>query len=283
MSIKIGFSNLDEQNVFAREMREQLELAVSKRNDMQLVWRDNRHDTEQAIANVKEFVSLGVDIAIIYHIDERAGINVTMPLRLKRIPIIAVEFQLPLAVSIGIDNGMAGKMSGRVGGKWIRNNWSGKLDRIVIFTDQRVISTHRERFLTALAAIEDETLLKNPEPLWVDSSTEAHVAAERFAELLQIWKEQHHIAVITMGDVVSQGILDVARSLGREEDIALMSFDGTGWAGDELKKPSNHLIVSPYFNLEHYCQVMLDLALSMLEGKTVPQYTSIQPILLARD
>ncbi len=283
MSIKIGFSNLDEQNVFAREMREQLEQVVSTHDDIQLVWRDNRHDTEQAVANVMEFVSLGVDIAIIYHIDERAGINLTMPLRLKRIPIIAVEFQLPLAVSIGIDNGVAGEMSGRAGGKWICENWSGKLEKLVVFTDQRVISSHRDRFMAAMAAIESETSLKNPEPLWVDSSTEAHLGAQRFAELLRSWEGQHQIAVITMGDVVSQGVLDVTRSMGREEDIAIMSFDGTAWARNELKDPSSRLIVSPYFNLKHYCQEMLELARSVVDGKTIPQHTSIQPILLARD
>ena len=62
-----------------------------------------------------------------------------------------------------------------------------------------------------------------------------------------------------------------------------MSFDGTTWARDEFKKVSSRLIVSPYFNLEQYCQQMLDLAQAVLNGEPVPKHTGIQPVLLARD
>lgn len=282
MSIKIGFSNLDERNAFAREMREQLEQVASRYDDIQLILRDNQHDTELAVANAEEFARLGVDIAIIYHIDERAGMRLTTPLRLSRIPIIAVEFHLPWAAFMGIDNRTAGAMSGREGGKWIRDHWSGQIDKLVFFTDQRVVYAHRDRFTSALGALRAEIPLEGCDPFWVDSGTESQLTADRFSELLKDWEEYHHIAVITMGDVVSRGVLEAARAMQREEDIAVMSFDGTAWALEEFGKPFSRLIVSPHFNLESYCQEILDLAREILNGKTVNQATLVQPILQVR-
>jgi len=282
MSITIGFSNLDERNVFAREMRQQLERTVSTYDDIQLIIRDNQHNSEQALVNVQEFVSLKVDIAIIYHIDERVGMNLAMPLRMNQIPVIAVEFQLPWATFIGIDNNTAGEMSGREGAKWISDHWSGQLDKIAIFTDQRVISSHRDRFTATMNILKSKLALRDIDPLWVDSGTESQIAAERCAELLQSWEDQHRIAVITMGDVVSRGVIDAARELGREEDIAVMSFDGTAWAREEFENPSSRLIVSPYFNLDHYCQQMLELAQAKIGGEIVPDHTGVQPVLLVR-
>jgi ABC-type sugar transport system substrate-binding protein len=282
MGITIGFSNLDERNAFARELRQQLERTVSAHDDIQLIVRDNQHNTEQALVNVQEFIRREVDIAIIYHIDERSGMKLVMPLRMKKIPIIAIEFQLPGSTFIGIDNVTAGEMSGREGGKWISDHWSGQFDKITIFTDQRVISSHQARFMSAMAMLKSSLSLRNIDPLWVDSGTESQVAGERFAELLESWKDQHRIAVITMGDVVSRGVIEAARELGREEDIAVMSFDGTAWAHEEFENASSRLIVSPYFNLEHYCQQMLELAQAMSGGAAVPPHTAVQPILLVR-
>ncbi len=282
MTIKIGFSNLDERNIFAREMREHLEQVASKHRDIQLIVRDNQHSTRRAIANANEFARLGVDVAIIYHIDERGGIQVTIPLRDNRIPVIGVEFRLPFASFISIDNKLAGAMSGREGGKWICEHWSGQVDKFLILTDQRVISAHRERFISALTSLKAETSLAEIDPLWMDSGTDMYVTKERFASLLQTWESQHRIAIITMGDVVSEGVIEVARSVGREQDICVMSFDGTTWADEEFKKPNSRLIVSPKFNLDDYCHQMLELAKSLVNKELVPQNTFIKPVLFTR-
>lgn len=69
----IGFANQDEKNPFAVAVRQALEAEVAQHPDLRLIVRDNDLDTEKAKAHALEFAEIPVDLAIIFHIDERAG------------------------------------------------------------------------------------------------------------------------------------------------------------------------------------------------------------------
>jgi len=279
----IGFANSDEQNQFAVAIREGLEAAVADHPDFNLIWRDNQANTDTATANVQEFAEIPVDLAVIFHIDERAGGSLAMPLKMKRIPIISIELPIPMTVFLGIDNEIAGQMCGEAGGQWIRAHWSGEFEKIVVLADKRVLSGHRKRFDSALETLQQHIPYDENNVLFIDSGTDRAISREVFRDLLASWHDFRRIVVLTMGDVVSMGVLDAARDVGREQDIVILSFDGTQAALDELQNPSSRLLVSPAFHPERYGEYILDLAERMLNGERVPFNNLIEPEYLARE
>jgi ABC-type sugar transport system substrate-binding protein len=92
----IGFSNLSERHIFAVIVREGLQITAAQYPDVTVLARDNDYDSERALANAREFAEMGVDLAIIFHIDERVGSTMRATLQQHRaIPIIARGHSIP--------------------------------------------------------------------------------------------------------------------------------------------------------------------------------------------
>src|SRR5438552_17322985 len=96
----IGFANFDERNSLAVSLRQGLEAAAAKRSNVTLITRDNALELAKAKANVEEFVSLPVDLAMISHIDEREGGKLIVPLTQKGIPVISVIHGIPMTTYV---------------------------------------------------------------------------------------------------------------------------------------------------------------------------------------
>lgn len=279
----IGFSNLDEQNPFTVKVREYLQEEAAKRGNIDLIVRDNDLNTKKAMANAREFASIPVDLAIVFHIDERANLEVIMPLKFKKIPVIAIDIPIPTAIYFGINNDEVGAMAGEAIGQWVKTNWQGQIDKVVVLTEQRVLDVFQRRFNSALDALKHVVDYNFDQVLRIDNGGTREITAERVSTVLNNWNDQHHIVVICMNDKIASGVLDAARSLNREDDIAVLSYDGTHVAIEEFQKPNSGLIVSPSFQPHLYGKGLIDLSLRILKGEDIPAWNYVQPLCLTRD
>lgn len=279
----IGFSNLDERNAFPIAVREGLEQAASQYPDIQLIVRNNDLNTDLAKQHIREFADVPVDLAMIFHVDERAGFNMIQPLHRKNIPIISIEMPYPLTYFFGVDNVDMGQQAGHVVGNWIRSNWNGYVDKVLIATASGVIGEIPGRFEAALNALTGYVPVSRDQILYLDSEMERAVIQSRVVPVLEQWKEYQHIVVICINDYVASGILAAARQVGREQDIAVLSYDGTPVAFEEFARPFSRLLVSPAFYPEKYGGYLIDLALKILHGEKVPRQNFIKAQCLTRE
>lgn len=278
----IGFSNMSETIPFAVLVREGLEEAVAAHPNLKLIVRDNAFDNDLALANAREFVELGVNLAIVYHIDERQGMQIKTTLTRAQIPVIAVDIPIPMSPFFGIDNRMAGYLAGEALGKWVKAHWDGKLDKVLVMTEMRAVSAIRERVAAAVEGLGDNVPLNKDDIMYANGGTQREVAREYAALTLSRWPDVHRIGVICTNDDTAMGVLDAARDLGRESDLAVIG-QGANLAPAEFENPQSRFIASTAYYPERYGAQLVDLALRMLRGERVPNKTLVQPVCLTAE
>lgn len=279
-----GFSNVDEINPFTIKVRESLEAVAAERSDVELIIRDNNLDTERAIRNAQDFANADVDVAIIFHIDERAGQDVVKPLRDKNIPIISVDIPIARTVYFGLNNQTVGGEAGDVLADWIRQHWNGKIQKTLVMTEYRVLDIFRQRLEYAVYKLEEKIPTFSRENLlYLDNGGNAEITSERVQSVLNRWHDIDHIAIVCMNDNVAIGVLDAIEKTERYDDIALLSHDGTHVAVKEFESNKSSLIVSTHLDANEYGHGLIDLCIRMANGEKVDAYNYVHTVPMTRE
>jgi ABC-type sugar transport system substrate-binding protein len=278
----IGFANLDERNPFAVRIREGIENAASQYPNIDLMVRDNALDLQRAKDNIEAFVSHPVNLAIVFHIDERQGANLIVPLTRKNIPVISLIHGIALTTFLGLDNVQAGQIVGEELTKWIQAQWNGQVDRVIALINQRAVKPISERISAALEVLQAHTNLETDHILYLDDGGLPDITYERIQEVLQRWDDLRRIVIIALGDHIALGALEAARDMGREEDVIIGGMDGIQIAEDEFNNPDSRLLYSLNFDTGQFGEILLDLALRILQGERVPRQQLMPPNRLTR-
>jgi ribose transport system substrate-binding protein len=279
---KIGYIALSMDNSFSATICHSVEEEAAKHPNIELIVRDSQFDSEKTLAHVNEFAEIPVDMAIIFQIDERLAPTLGTILTKKRIKIIAQDIHIPMQTFFGINNQRAGYLAGEALGKWIQANWNGHVDRILLMTDTRIIQSIRQRLDHAVLAL-SESLKFDPEIVFpLDGGATRAEAYERSKSILQNWHDLRHIAVATINDESALGVLDTARELGREQDVAVVGQAAT-LHEDEFRKEYSRFIASTDYHPEQYGVKLIDLALHMLAGERVARENYIEPSVITRE
>jgi ribose transport system substrate-binding protein len=279
----IGFSNLSEHHAFAVTVREGLQTAVAQYPDVTLVVRDNDYDSERALANAREFAEMGVDLAIIFHIDERVGSTMRATLQQHRaIPIIAVDIPIPMTHFFGIDNRRAGLLVGDALGQWIRDNWNAQVDRVLVVTEKRVLGVVQQRLEYGLKGLANWVQFEKDAVFHLDGGNQREISARNSHEVLERWSDFHRIAAIGLNDDSAMGVLDAARALGRESDVAVVG-QNADFAIEEFRNPRTRLIASANYFPEQYGGRLMELAWKLLQGERVAREQFVEPALVTAE
>lgn len=277
-----GFANLSEAHSFAVTVRESLEAAVARQPQLKLIVRDNAMDDGQALRNAQEFAQIPVDLAMIYHLGERVGPNITSTLLKKNIRMIAIDIPIPpWAVYFGVNNRQSGTMVGEELGKWVNTHWDSQVDKVLIMTESRVLDFVRQRLIFALEGLASQIGYMPPDTMYLESGNERLSSAEAVSSVLQRWSDVSRIAVIGFNDETALGALDAARDLGREADMIVVG-QGGNLAPAEICRDNSRLIASVAYYPEQYGERLVDLALRMLTGEKVSRENFTNHIRLTR-
>lgn len=271
MSYTIGFANLDESMPSVAYRRSTLEMAAAQHPDLQLLIRDNQLDDDRALANAQEFADQSVDLAIIFHINERLGPAFNKILMPHRIPIIAVDIPIPMAIYFGANNQECGLLVGDALGRYIRRQWGGQVDKLLVLTESRVTSFLRDRMNFSVAGLQNQVAIHGTDILYLDSGHSRQTAASRTAEVLARWLPYQHIAIIGINDDTALGALDAARLLGREDHVAIAGHGADEQARMEMRRPGSSFVASADYHFEQYGPRLIDLALRILGGEQLAQ------------
>jgi ribose transport system substrate-binding protein len=247
----IGFTNMSETVPFSVTVREGLEAAVARQPNLRLLSWDNDLDSEKAVRNAHAVAAAGADLAIVYHIDERRGPDIRSVLMKAHIPIIAVDIPIPMTVFFGINNQQAGFLAGEALGQWVVKNWNGAVDKVLIMTEQRALSAIRTRIDSAVDGLASLAQFDRNHIFYLDGGTHQVTAYERAASVFNLWEGIHRIAVICSNDDTAMGVINRAREMGREQDIAVIG-QGANLAIHEFPKPGNRFIASTAYYPEQY-------------------------------
>lgn len=268
---KIGFANLGEQVPFAVDVRRGIERAAQEAGNIDLVLADNQLDGEAAVRSANHLIEKGLDLAIEYQIDERAGDLIMARFREANIPVIAVDIPMVGATFFGADNYQSGRLAGAGLGHWLLERWSGTFDRLIILEEPRAGTLPAARIRGQLDGLQSQVgEVPASKIVTLDCRNTADVSEARMAEVLHTLLHEHHLAVIAFNDDAAVGALAAARNLGRESDVAIVGQGADRLAREEIRRPGSRLIGSTAFMPETYGAKLLAIAQRILRGEPVP-------------
>jgi ribose transport system substrate-binding protein len=273
----IGFANLSEQVPFAAEVRRSLERAAKEAGNVDLMVMDNELDEDRALAVADALVEARCDLIIEFQLHARLGAVLMEKFRQANIPVIAVDIPMIGATYFGADNYRAGAMAGAALGRWIRENWAGECDRVLVLEEARAGTGPAGRIQGQLDALASE-LGPIPESriVRVESGNCAPVSEAGISVALQQLPDMHRIAILTFNDDAALGALAAARRLGRLDDVVLTGQGGDRSLRDELANPHSRIIGATTYHPERYGNALIRLALRILRGDPAPPAVNIE-------
>ncbi|HSM56075.1 MAG TPA: substrate-binding domain-containing protein, partial [Candidatus Sulfomarinibacteraceae bacterium] len=226
----------------------------------------------------------GIDLAIEYQIDEGVGNRLMAKFRQAEIPVIAVDIPMVGASFFGADNYRTGHAAGVALGKWVDDHWDGEVDRMIVLEEPRAGAQPAARIQGQIDGFQ-EVLGELPEALfkYLDGGNTRHISEERTRAVLAQWPEQHCIAVLCFNDDNALGALDAARSLGREEHVAIVGQGADSSLRPEIRRRNSRIIGSTSFMPEQYGEALVEMALKILRGEPVPPADYIEHVFINAD
>ncbi len=267
----LGFANQSEELPFAIDVRRSLERAASNVGNIDLVVADNRLSGEEALRVADKLIQRDIDLAIEYQIDYKAGNLIMNKFQQANIPVIAVDIPIVGATFFGVDNYRAGHMAGAALGEWVEQNWNGRIDHLFILEEPRAGSLPEARIQGQLDGLQDYLGQIPVDQLhYIDCGNVSAVSETGVVERLQTMPDCHHIAIISFNDEAAYGALQAARKNAREADVVIVGQGADRLIHSELRNPNSRLIGSTAYMPERYGEKLMDLALKILRGESVP-------------
>ncbi len=268
---KIGFANLTEDVPFAVRVREGIEKAAKKAGNVDLVIADNKLDGATALANADNFITQGVDGVIEFQTDENFGKSIMTKMQAKKIPVIAIDIPMPGATFFGVDNPVAGQMAGKGLGAWVKKNWGGKIDALVMMELPQSGPIPAARLKGQRDGLES-VIGKIPENKvkHLDSKNTLEEARKLMSDTLTTLPNAHHIAVVCINDDTAQGAIVAAAAAGRSKDIAVVAVDGSDRGREEIRKPNSPQVGSVASFPEKYGEKIIPAMIKAINGEKLP-------------
>ncbi len=266
----IGFANQSEELSFAVDVRRSLERAAADAGSIDLVTADNRLSGEEALRVADKLIERDIDLAIEYQIDYKAGSLIMDKFQQATIPVVAVDIPMVGATFFGVDNYRAGHMAGEALGEWIWRNWNGRIDFLLVLEETRAGLLPEARIQGQLDGLQEKIGKVPADQIhYIDCGNTSAISESGVDAMLQQLPD-HHLAIISFNDEAAYGALQAARKKNREEDVVIVGQGADRLVHEELRNPQSRLIGSTAYMPERYGEKLMELALKILRGESVP-------------
>ena len=278
---RIGFANLGESMPFSIDVRRGIERAAQAAGNIDLVLADNRLDGQTALAVAERFAAQELDLVIEYQIDEQIGSQIMDKFRQAGISVIAVDIPIVGATYFGVDNYRAGQMAGNALTNWIKDNWGGRIDRLIVLEEPRAGSLVAARIQGQLDKLK-ALLGEIPADIQVtlNSGNTCEISKAAMTTALKNMPEARCIAVVCFNDDAALGALIAARALHREQDIVIVGQGADRRVREEMRHPGCRIIGSTAYEPERYGAQLIPLALKILRGEPAPPAVYIEHVFI---
>jgi ribose transport system substrate-binding protein len=281
---KIGFANIAEDFPFAVRVRQGIERAAQAAGNIDLVLMDNHLDGQTALNNADTMLVQGVQGVIEFQTDQQFGKAIMAKFNAEKIPVIAIDIPMEGATFFGVNNTVAGRMAGEGLGNWIKANWNGQVDALIMLELPQSGPTPAARMkgqrdgLESIVGKIDESKVKH-----LDSKNTMDEANKLVKDTLSTLPNAHHIAIVCINDDTAMGSINAAKTVERSKDIAVAAIDGSDRARTELHNPTTPLVGSTASFPEKYGDKIIPVMLKRLKGEEVPKEVFTDHVFLTKD
>lgn len=220
-TFKLGLANINEKATFGKLVKMGFEQACEARG-WKLVYMDNNSDGATAVNNAQLLVNEEVDFIVDLNVDQSVADVIVEIVNAANIPLLAVDIKMGDTPFFGIDSHEMGLISGEYGAKYIKENWDGAVDYVVIFTQIASGDEVQKRALSALESLKTAGIQIGAVEE-IEAQGDTATAQSRFADFLTAHPDSHKIAVFTINENPATGAYAAAVTANREWDIRIFS------------------------------------------------------------
>jgi ribose transport system substrate-binding protein len=186
------------------------------------------------------------------------------------------------ATFFGVDNYRAGRDGGIVLGNWIKQNWDGQIDHLIVLEHTTGGPLPAARITGQIDGLQ-EVIGQIPPSRMVyvedqDTSgeTEAHVT-----RMLESMPDKHRLVIVSLSDTHTAEIVSAARKADREQDVAcVVQGAGTRITRSEVRRPGSSVVAAVAYRPEKYGEQLIDLAQRILRAEPVPPAVYVEHVVL---
>lgn len=279
--VVIGFANQSEQLPFAVDVRRGLEQAAKDERNVDLVVADNALSAERALHIADQLIRRNVTLAMEYQIDFKTGNQIMDKFKRAGIPVIAIDIPMVGATFFGVDNYRAGHMAGVGLGEWLQRQWQGNFDTLIVLGESRAGPMPEARIQGQLDGLAEMVgPLAEKKTLFLESGNTSSYSEAQITKILENEDSGRRFAILCFNDDAAIGALRAARRLGCEDNVAIVGQGADRLVREELRKKGSRIVGSTAYRPEQYGEKLLELALKILSGKSVPPAVYIDHVFI---
>jgi ribose transport system substrate-binding protein len=251
--------------------------AAAAASGVELLVLDNRYDPDIAIRNAEELVAQRVDLVLEFQVEEAVAPRIAHIFKRADIPLIAIDVPHPNSTYFGVDNFEAGYEVGTLLAQHAQLKWSGQVDRVIGVGFREAGSFVQSRITGAFDGIRQRLPELAPESfVQIEGRGMREPSCRAMVEMLQGHRPGERILVAASTDSSALGVLDAARELGCEQDVAIAGQDCIPEALEEMSTGKGALIGSISHEVETYGPRLIQLGIALLRGNIVPPYNYVR-------
>jgi ribose transport system substrate-binding protein len=275
--LRFGFATLSGEMPFPVAVTQSVATAAAA-SGVELIVLDNRYDPDVAIQNAEELVAKQVDLVLEYQVEEAVAPRVAHIFKKAGIPLVAIDIPHPNATYFGVDNFESGYEAGVLLAQHALVKWKEKVDWVLGVGFAEAGSFVQSRISGAFDGIRERISYIPPERfVQIEGRGMREPSQLAMAKFLAI---RHHkgerILIATATDSSALGILDAARQVDIESDIAIASQDCIPEVLEEMRSGKSAIIGSVSHEVESYGPRLIQLGISLMRGYTVPPYNYVR-------
>jgi len=266
---KLGYAAQGTDYQFSKEVSLGLEQAAAAEG-IALISLDNRYNPKIAERNADILVREKCDLVIEFQTDENVAAIVAAKYRAAGVPLIAIEIPHPGAIYFGANNYEAGMIGGRYMGRWVKQNWQGQVDEIILMALPRAGNLPHMR-LTGMLAGMKEVLppLENCPVSHLDGDGVLGTSLNAVRKHLRSSGASRFL-VGAINDPSALGALRAFQEAGKAGSCAIMGQNASPEGRAEMRQPGTRMIGSVGYFPEKYGAEIVKLALEVLNHRPVP-------------
>ncbi len=265
---RIGFAAQGDSE-FSRTVMRSMETAAA-REHVQLITLNNRYSAKEALRNADLFIKEQVDLVLEFQTYDRVASLIASKFLEANTPVIAIEVPHPGATYFGANNYKAGVIGGKALGRWAKENWGGKVDR-VLSIELPIAGSLLELRITGVI---DGLRTELPE---VANVPVIHLNGRGdFEQVLDVIRQYLRRSptcrtlIGTVNDVCALAAVRAFEDAGVSEKCAIVGQNAIRDSRKELRRPGTRLIGTVAYFPERYGDEVIPLALGILSNKSMP-------------
>ena len=280
--MRFGYGSQSLDMPFSESVKSSL-LSAAGSSGVELVILDNRYDAETALRNADAFVKGNVELIIEFQIDQHAAPLIADRIAKAGIPLIAVDIPHPHATYFGVDNFRVGLEAGILLAEHAIEHWGGRVDSVLGLDIEEAGALVQSRITGSFEGI--RTSLRGLDPgifSRVDSRGLREKSRRITADFLSRRVSDRHILIAASTDSGALGALEATRAQGRTNDVVIVGQDCIPEVVEEMQDPSSPIIGSVSHEASTYGPRLIELGISLLQGRSVPPYNYVNHKLVKR-